>query len=308
MNLLIKDLEKMLTLKDVGILTGKSEGFLKSKIASGELKKYDKYGNVLNNPIQTKGFFKLEEIKQIFDINQERKDVLSIKMSGEDYVKVDVKPKEIIKVRENSIAYLEKLRKNKFDVCLMSPQISLLELTKPFKFTDNVQGNSLFLKKLFEWVDKIYPLLTDNGSLLIHHIPRWLPYYASHLDGRMVFKYWITINSFEMHAINMFNPISTGILFMIKKNERFVINTIRESHKKCIYCGEVLKDYGGKKHLMHKKGAALSDVWKFTNQNNSIGKDGEYRMPAHLFKRLINLTCTPNSIVLLAPYNGVIKL
>lgn len=308
MELLTQGLEEMLTLKDVGILTGKSEGFLKSKIASGELKKYDKYGNLLGNPIQTKGFFKLKNIKQLFPLNQETKRAVPIRKCGEDYALVDIKPKEIIKIKEGDIDSLRKLGNKKFDVCLVAPQINLAELTKPFKFTKNIKENELFLQHSFEWVDKIYSLLTDNGSLLIHHIPRWLPYYATHLNNRMIFKYWIAINSFETYTKDMFNSFATGILFMVRKNERFIINTVREPHKKCIYCGEILKDYGGKKHLMHTKGAALSDVWKFTNQINSVDKDGNYKMPPPLFKRLINLTCTPNSKVLLAPYNGVIKL
>jgi site-specific DNA-methyltransferase (adenine-specific) len=56
-------------------------------------------------------------------------------------------------------------------------------------------------------------------------------------------------------------PIShVGALIFTKNN--LEVNKIRIPHKFCKFCGEPLKDWGGKKHLMHPEGTMISDVWK----------------------------------------------
>ncbi|MBU4377233.1 MAG: hypothetical protein KKD29_07180 [Candidatus Omnitrophica bacterium] len=299
MELLTNTSEKMLTLKDVAILTDKSEGFIKSKIAKDELKKYDKWGKPLEDPVKYKGYFKLCDIKYVFHIEPDLKRLaIPHYNNNTHYEDKDVHPKEVVRIfPPNVYKKIENVRTNRFDVCIMTAKIATSELLVPFKYENNQSINNN-LKETFRIIERASGLLTDNGSLLIYDIPRWLPYYAVHLAEKLVFKYWIAIRTFDIYEKKMFDPVSLGVLFMVKKNERFVINTVREPHKYCKYCKEILKDYGGKKHLMHQKGAALSDVWKFMKtDHHNISQLNE--IPRPVLRRLINLTCTDKNRLLM---------
>lgn len=308
MDSLVKGCESMLTLKDVGILTDKSEGFIKSKIANGVLIKYDKFGKPLADPIKYKGFFKIPDVKKVFNIDPDLKKLDQPNYNNKcEYEEKDICPKEIIKIAQPDLCEkLESLNDKRFDVCIAAFDINPKEFPVPFKLENNSETHRKF-EETYSIIERMSNLLTDNGSLLIYDTPRRLPYYAVRLAHKLVFKYWIAIHTFDIRGEGMFNPATTGILFMVNKNERFVINTIREPHKKCRYCKEILKDYGGKKHLMHKKGAALSDVWKFME----IGHQGiheTHKISKAVLERVINLTCTNNSSVLLASLNEKNKL
>jgi len=308
MDFLVKDCESMLTLKDIGILTDKSEGFIKSKIVNGLLIKYDKFGKPLADPIKYKGFFKITDLKKVFNIEPDLKKLVQPNYNNNcEYDEKDVCPKEIIKIAQPDLyEKLEGLNDKRLDVCIAAFDIIPKELTIPFKLENNPEA-CRNLEETYRIIERMSNLLTDNGSLLIYDTPRRLPYYAVRLAHKLVFKYWIAIHTLDIKGEGMFNPTATGILFMVNKNENFVINTIREPHKKCTYCKEILKDYGGKKHLMHKNGAALSDVWKFMQiKHQSINET--YKMPKAVLKRVINLTCTNNSSILLANLNEKNKL
>ncbi len=297
-----------LTLKQVTMFTAKSEGFIKSKISRGQLNKYDKSGRLLDNPVQNKGFFRATEVKALFgDSSHIRKDQgYSSQKTKSDFRK-NIRPKNITKLCSNDLLQgITELKNHEFDVCIADLACELNDLLNPFKFGEHKNANNKYLAKAFKCIDEMSSLISQNGSLLIHSVPVWLPYYATHLNDRFVFKYWISIHEFDLHVENKFAPVSSGVLFMAKANKGVIINTVREPHSKCIYCGDMLKDYGGKKHLMHEAGAALSDVWKTSLDNRASEEqlNKNYHMPSSLLNRLINLTCSENSSLLLAPYDG----
>lgn len=302
--------ERWFTLKQVAILTDKSEGHIKSKIAKGILKKYDSHGNILSNPIQSRGFFKASDIKEVFSLELDLSKLNKVVHNNRPYLEEDIQPKVIVRLDESNLfAELKKLEDKQFDVCIASISFKLSEIGEPFRFNERLSLNKKYLKLSFSWMDKVQNLLTNNGSFLIYHIPTWLPYYACYLADKMVFKYWISVHTFTLEKVGMFNPTSTGVLFMVKKNSGFIINTLREPHTRCKYCGEMLKDYGGKKHLMHQGGAALSDVWKtlLINDYRKNNSEDNYQISSLLLKRLINLTCNENSRLLLLSLKKEVK-
>jgi site-specific DNA-methyltransferase (adenine-specific) len=97
--------------------------------------------------------------------------------------------------------------------------------------------------------------LRPGGLLFVYGEPRWLPELAVHLSRPLVFKYWIVLDISSTHR---------GLLMFWKPAGRFHLNTdaVRVPHALCAACGRYLKDWGGKRHLMNPRGAALSDVWR----------------------------------------------
>ena len=86
----------------------------------------------------------------------------------------------------------------------------------------------------------------------------------------MVLKYWIALELDDTPAGRTLKPAHQGLLMFQKvsvdKNAPPVkalnIDAARLPHAVCSACGNTLKDWGGKKHLMNPRGAAISDVWR----------------------------------------------
>jgi site-specific DNA-methyltransferase (adenine-specific) len=125
-------------------------------------------------------------------------------------------------------------------------------------------------------LDEVVRVLKYGGLLFIYGLPRKLSYWGEHLsnlrDGadRMIFKYWIALDIDKTPGNGLLKPAHLGVLMYLKSRadrkgvSPFHLNTevVRIPHANCAACGRTLKDWGGKKHLMNPKGAALSDVWR----------------------------------------------
>ena len=86
----------------------------------------------------------------------------------------------------------------------------------------------------------------------------------------MAFKYWIALDVDDAPRAGFLKPSHRGVLLFLKVDPRrksrapFQLNTgeVKVPHQFCAACKLNVKDWGGKKHLMNPKGAALSDVWR----------------------------------------------
>lgn len=115
-------------------------------------------------------------------------------------------------------------------------------------------------------VDAAAGALREGGLLFIQGVPENLPDIGVYLDGRLRFKYWIAIESSPRPMGDICQPsllpsVHAAIL-MFAKGETFQISRVRFPHRYCRACGKPLRDWGGKSHLMHPEGVAISDVWK----------------------------------------------
>ena len=101
--------------------------------------------------------------------------------------------------------------------------------------------------------------LKEGGLLFLQGQPKSLPEIGVFLDGRLTFKYWIAVESTPMPTSGL--PTVHGAILLFCKGARFDINKTRFPHLYCAFCGKTLRDWGGKTHLMHPDGCAISDVW-----------------------------------------------
>lgn len=157
-------------------------------------------------------------------------------------------------------------------------------------------------------------VLRTGGWLFIYGLPEELPFWAlqeSNAPSRMVFKYWIALELDDTPAGRTLKPAHQGLLMFQKvsadKNapptKALNIDAARLPHAVCAACGNTLKDWGGKKHLMNPRGAAISDVWRGLTphvlRDNSI--------PDEVLQRLAQLTdATPeNGLHVIQTVRGV---
>lgn len=156
------------------------------------------------------------------------------------------------------------------------------------------------LKLTFDLLNNSYNSLKVGGLIFVYGAPKYLPFYADYLnnlekeDAKFLFKYWIGIKFGNMFLNQPMINSHIGLLMFLKTKKTknptpFKLNTkeYRIPYSNCRACGNNLKDWGGKKHLMNPLGTALSDVWTDLDLNNiTLNK------PIEIIDRVYNLTIT----------------
>jgi hypothetical protein len=291
--------EKFLRLTDVFRITNRTEENIRLKIAAGLINKYDKDGKKLSNPLQSTGFFKLSEVLKAYNIQdyESVQEEFVRKRKLPDSIIENIVPKSIVIC--NDLVELKRLLPQSIDTCISFFPYNPTIRNKPFKINP---GQPSAIESHKKWMEEIIRVLSEKGNYLVHSTPENLPYYGVYLDKFMHFKYWL-VNKIENHPGESFNltpqrllSVTSGTLFYLKTDKGFRINRVREIIH-CEYCGENIKDYGGKKHLIHQNGAIISDVWKHISSPLGTYSD-------QLLTRLINLSCDASSNLLLAPFPG----
>lgn len=115
-----------------------------------------------------------------------------------------------------------------------------------------------------------------GGLLFVYGLPHQLAFWGEYLSkhcadkSQMLFKYWIALDIDMAQRNETLEPTGLGLLMFLKSKadnripSPFHLNTstARAPHAYCSACGQNVKDWGGKKHLMNPSGVALSDVWR----------------------------------------------
>ncbi len=140
--------------------------------------------------------------------------------------------------------------------------------------------------------------LAPDGLLFVYGLPRHLMRYATSLSessSDLAFRYWIAVRAMTREQSGSIRPEHTGLLMLSRRDA--AINRVRIPHARCRYCRETLKDWGGKSHLMHPRGAALSDVWM------DLVVDSRERLPAEILGRILSLSpiAAGRRLLLIAP-------
>ena len=123
---------------------------------------------------------------------------------------------------------------------------------------------------------KYCQLLAPSGLLFVFGAPGQLPAIAVALESQLTFKYWIAIKT---ESVEKKGHGHKGLLLFCRE-DKFQINKVRIPHPRCKQCKKTLRDWGGKSHLMHPDGSALSDVW------SDIAIDPHDQLPAVVLNRV----------------------
>ena len=169
----------------------------------------------------------------------------------------------------------------------------------------NTYADNIPLKAYFEWTEswirESMRVLSESGTIFVYNIPRLLTKTTTILDKYAYFRHWISWNSAGKPLGKTLQPNHYGILYYTKSPNKWKFYDVRAPHKKCRSCGEYLKDYGGKKHLRHKFGYLLGDVWddiyRVRHSSKRI-KGHPCQLPVHLIERLLLFSTDPNDMVI----------
>jgi site-specific DNA-methyltransferase (adenine-specific) len=181
----------------------------------------------------------------------------------------------------------------------------------PFNLKKNytTYKDSLEFQEYLEWCEKwifeMVRITKPTGSIFLHNIPKWLTFYATYLNKFANFKHWISWDAPTSPMGKSLQPAHYGILFYTKKAKGTKIYELRYPHKRDRKQGFLLKDYGGKKDLLHPYGPLVSDVWTDIHRikHNTKRDIHPCQLPIHLLDRLILLTTDENDVIL-DPFMG----
>jgi site-specific DNA-methyltransferase (adenine-specific) len=154
------------------------------------------------------------------------------------------------------------------------------------------------------WLLEAIRTLVPGGALFVYNLPKWLMPLGAFLAAqpKMTFKHWIAIE--KAHSLPIPNRLSTshyGMLYFIKGDRPRVFDrdAVRIPIKTCRHCGKDIKDYGGHKKYLNKKGLNLGDVWTDIPpvRHRKYKYRGANELAPILLERIVRLTTKPGDLV-----------
>jgi len=177
-----------------------------------------------------------------------------------------------------------------------------------------LKRNNRYIKQTIKLIKKLSERLCDGGLLYVYGLPKYLPFFAEHLNDtpvdnfRFLFKYWIAIGFKPQPFAPPIPNSHIGLLMYLKtislRNPTpFNLNTktVRVPYEYCPSCKEITKDWGGKKHLINPLGSAISDVWSASH----LAIQNSNKIPTEIVNRIYELQDkTKNTTLLIYQTNA----
>jgi len=196
------------------------------------------------------------------------------------------------------IESLSQIEDESVDMIFVDPPFNL---NKKYSNSNDKKSVQEYLDWCYAWIDESIRVLKPSGTIFLHNIPKWLVYFANHLNEKgLFFRHWIAWDAGGAPLGKTLLPTHYGILYYTKSKDYFKFYDLRVPHKRCRVCKEILSDYGGKKVQMHPFGPILSDVWTDLHRirHNSRRDPHPCQLPEPLLERLVMLCTDKNDLVL----------
>lgn len=205
-------------------------------------------------------------------------------------------------IHGDCLEVMRQIPSDSVDITFADPPFNL---KKKYNTYEDHKDEDAYLDWCREWLFEMVRITKPSGSIFVHNIPKWLTYYAGFLNEFATFRHWIAWDAPTAPMGKTLQPSHYGILFYAKNPKENKFYEIRYPHKRCRKCGYLLKDYGGKKKILHPFGPLVSDTWSDIHRirHNKHRDAHPCQLPVHLLERLI-LMSTDEGDVILDPFIG----
>jgi len=105
-------------------------------------------------------------------------------------------------------------------------------------------------------IDGAVSTLEEGGTLALYGAPAWLLLALGQCPPAFELRHWIAVGCRTIGG-----TAHKGLALLQRKSASLAANTVRIPHALCSACGEMLRDWGGRRARMHEEGTRLSDVW-----------------------------------------------
>lgn len=197
----------------------------------------------------------------------------------------------------DAIEVMKQIPDNSVDMTFADPPFNLGKRYNSYYDKKEVEE---YLGWCNQWLSEMVRITKPTGSIFVHNIPRWLIFFASHLNEIAHFRHWIAWNAMGAPLGKTLLPKHYGVLWYTKDPKDFKFYDIREPHPRCRKCRIIQQDYGGKKDQLHPIGPLISDVWTDIHRIRHKKRRDEHpcQLPIPLLERLILMTTDEEDIVL----------
>ena len=199
-------------------------------------------------------------------------------------------------IQGDCLEIMKNIPDNSVDITFADPPFNLKKKYNGYKDSKEF---SEYLEWSKKWIYEMVRITKPTGSIFVHNIPKWLTYYVSFLNEVAYFKHWIAWDAPTAPMGKTLLPNHYGILYYTKSNKKFKFYDIRYPHFRCRKCNSLLKDYGGKKYLIHPFGPLCSDVWTDIHRIRHKKRRDEHpcQLPIPLLERLVLMSTDEGDIV-----------
>ena len=200
-------------------------------------------------------------------------------------------------IHGDCIEVMQQIPSESIDVAFADPPFNLKKNYGTYKDEKDTED---YLSWCKQWILEMVRITKPSGSIFLHNIPKWLTYYAEFLNEVADFRHWIAWDAPTAPMGKTLQPSHYGILFYAKNQRENKFYEIRYPHKRCRKCGYLLKDYGGKKKILHPFGPLVSDIWSDIHRirHNKHRDPHPCQLPVHLLERLILMSSDEGDLVL----------
>jgi site-specific DNA-methyltransferase (adenine-specific) len=204
----------------------------------------------------------------------------------------------------DALQFLQALRPGIADVVFLDPPFNL---GKNYGIASRVEvaPPAEYQKYLKAVVEESTRVLADGGSLFMYHVPYWAARMSQYLQEQLTFRHWIAVsmkNGF-VRGRKLY-PAHYALLYYTKGAAR-LFNRPRYPAYRCRHCGDLVKDYGGYRHIVEKQGLNLSDVWDdlspVRHKSNKVRAANQ--LPLRLTDRVLQIAGSTNAL-LVDPFVG----
>lgn len=205
-------------------------------------------------------------------------------------------------IHGDCIETMQQIPSDSIDVTFADPPFNLKKKYGTYRDEKDIHDYLSWCKK---WILEMVRITKPSGSIFLHNIPKWLTYYTGFLNEVADFRHWIAWDAPTAPMGKTLQPSHYGILFYAKNQRENKFYEIRYPHKRCRKCGYLLKDYGGKKKILHPFGPLVSDIWSDIHRirHNKHRDPHPCQLPVHLLERIL-LMSTDEGDVVLDPFMG----
>ena len=199
-------------------------------------------------------------------------------------------------IEGDAIEVMKQIPDDSIDMTFADPPFNL---KKSYEYYEDDKETREYLTWCNRWLYQMVRITKPTGSIFVHNIPKWLTHYSCYLNQITYFKHWIAWDAMGAPLGKTILPNHYGILWYVKSKD-LKFYDIRAPHRYCRECKALLKDYGGKKHLIHPFGTLVSDVWADIYRIRHTKRRDEHpcQLPIHLLERLILMTTDEDDTVL----------
>lgn len=198
----------------------------------------------------------------------------------------------------DALAFLRSLKTQSANVVFLDPPFNLGKDYGVEELSHDKRDGADYTTWFEEILTECIRVMAPGAALYLYHLPNWGIQFGGYLSRYLTFRHWI--------AISMKNGFVRGrrlypahyALLYFTKGSQGVFKRPKLAPVKCRHCGDLIKDYGGYRSIIERKGINLSDVWDDLSPVRHRGRKHRKgnELPPKLLERVISISGRKGSL------------